>query len=141
MKISKAHATWKGTLKNGTGNAEIPSINQNVKYSFASRFEDGSGTNPEEMIATAHAQCFSMAFAMILEQNDYDPKTITTTGSIGLENVNGGFAITKSELQCEAEVEGIDGDQLQKLAEKAKSECPVSQALSISDISVKATLV
>lgn len=141
MKISKAHATWRGTLKKGEGHAEIPSLGQKVRYSFKSRFEDGSGTNPEELIATAHAQCFSMAFAGILEQNGYDPKSITTTGHVGLDNTNGGFAIARSELHCEAEVEGIGAEEFQTLAEKAKSECPVSRALAISDISVKATLL
>lgn len=141
MITSKAHATWKGTLKKGSGSAEIPSIGTTVQYSFASRFGNGKGTNPEELIAAAHAQCFSMALANILEKNEYDPKEITTTANITLDQQNGDFGITKSALHCEAEVDGIDASELQALAEEAKENCPVSRALAISDISVKATVV
>jgi len=140
MKTSQAHAVWTGTLKQGNGKATLPSIQQEVSYSASSRFGDGQGTNPEELIAAAHAQCFSMALSDFLSQEDHKPEKITTTARVTVEKADGGHRITRSELECEAVVPDLEEEEFQKLAEKAKSNCPVSKALSSLDISLKASL-
>lgn len=110
-------------------------------YSFQSRFEDGAGTNPEELIGAAHAGCFSMAFSAALSGEGHEPKRIDTNARVHLDKVGEGFAITRIELETEAEVPGIDRDAFQKLADGAKANCPVSKALAGAEISLKARLV
>lgn len=143
MKTSKANAIWQGKLKDGKGVAHIPSIGQKVNYTFSSRFENDKGTNPEELIAAAHAQCFSMAFSQFLTENGFNPVKIATSAevTIGAEEEGGGNAILRSRLICDAEVPEIEEDKFQQLAETAKNKCPVSQALSSVDISLDANLV
>jgi lipoyl-dependent peroxiredoxin len=110
-------------------------------YSFRSRFEDGAGTNPEELIGAAHAGCFSMALSAALSGEGHEPKRIDTNARVHLDKVGEGFAITRIELETEAEVPGIDGDAFQKFADGAKANCPVSKALAGAEISLKARLV
>jgi lipoyl-dependent peroxiredoxin len=140
MKTSQARAVWTGNLKQGSGKATLPSINQEVSYSASSRFGEDKGTNPEELIAAAHAQCFSMALAGLLAEEDHQPEKITTTARVTVENVDGGYKITRSQLECEVVVPGMGEDKFNRIAEKAKSNCPVSRALSSLDISLKARL-
>lgn len=133
-------AVWKGTLKNGKGNLELGSGAFDGAYSFSSRFENGKGTNPEELIGAAHAGCFSQALALGLENAGYPPDEISTIAEVSLEKSNGGFAITTIELSVEAVIEGIDQEEFQKQADAAKSDCPVSKALQGVKITLNAVL-
>ena len=109
-------------------------------YSFPSRFESGDGTNPEELIAAAHAGCYSMAFSAGLGKAGFTPKSVDTKATVTLEAVEGGFGITKIDLVMEADIPDIDEAAFQKQAEDAKNGCPVSKALAGPTISLKATL-
>ena len=110
-------------------------------YSFKSRMEDGAGTNPEELIAAAHAGCFSMALSALLSGAGHTPKRVHTTAQVHFGPVEGGFAITGIDLITEAEVPGLDDAEFQKQAAGAKQGCPVSKALSATPITLKATLL
>ena len=121
-------------MKLGSGAYEGP-------YSFSSRFENASGTNPEELIAAAEAGCFSMALSSNLEKAGHPAKRISTTAKVKLEMVDGGPKITVIELQTEADVPGIDDKAFQEQAEKTRTGCPVSKALAGTEIKLTATLV
>jgi len=110
-------------------------------YSFSSRFEEGTGTNPEELIAAAHAGCFSMAFSNGLAKAGFIPTKVQTTARVKLEKVGEGFKITTIELSTEGQVPGIDENKFRELAEGAKKNCPVSQALTGVNITLQARLV
>lgn len=109
-------------------------------YSFKSRMEDGAGTNPEELVAAAHAGCFSMALSAMLSQAGRVPTRISTAAKVSFGPVEGGFAITGIELTSEGEVPGIDDAEFQKVAQQAKEGCPISKALKAVPITLKATL-
>jgi len=141
MATRTADAEWKGSLREGQGWMRLGSGAFQGSYSFASRFEQGAGTNPEELIGAAHAGCFSMALAAGLSQAGYDPQRIHTTARVTIEQTGEGFAITKSELQTEAEVPGIDEAAFHQFAEQAKEGCPVSKALAGAQITLSAALV
>jgi osmotically inducible protein OsmC len=140
MAVRTSKAQWTGKLKDGKGKMKLGSGAFEGGYSFSSRFENGKGTNPEELIAAAHAGCFSMALAHNLEQAGYDPESISTACSVHLDKVGDGFKITSIDLQTKAKVPDIDEHEFQKHAEDAKENCPVSQALSSVEISMKAEL-
>ena len=126
----KRHATavWNGSLKEGKGRISSQSgVLNDTQYSFGSRFEEGVGTNPEELIAAAHAGCFTMKFSADLGAAGFTPDEIETTAKVSLEN----GVITKSELTCTATVPGISADQLKDIAEGAKKNCPVSKGLNM----------
>src|SRR5512142_191900 len=108
MPVREGSAVWKGDLKGGTGTMKLGSGGYHGQYSFSSRFEEGAGTNPEELIGAAHAGCFSMAFASILAKEGHTPRKISTTGKVMLEEKDGGFWISSITLICEADVPGID---------------------------------
>ena len=141
MPVRSSSARWQGPLKNGQGTMKLGSGAYEGPYSFPSRFESGQGTNPEELIAAAHAGCFSMAFSMFLGNAGYTPTRIDTTAKVHLEPAGGGFAITRIELETEAEVPGIDPNAFQEQAKAAKENCPVSKALAGTQISLTAKLV
>ncbi len=142
MPVRHSNAEWKGTLKEGSGTMKIGAGVWEGSYSFPSRFEDGSGTNPEELIAAAHAGCFSMALSAGLGKGGHNPVRVATTAKVHLSPVEGGFGITKIELVTEAEVPGIDDATFQEFAENAKKGCPVSRALAaVPEITVNAKLV
>jgi lipoyl-dependent peroxiredoxin len=127
----KASAVWKGGLKDGKGEFSAPSgIFSHVPYSFKTRFEDAPGTNPEELIAAAHASCFSMALSAQLGGANLTPENINTTANLKLEKVEGGFAITAIHLDVTAKVPNADDAAFQKAAENAKAGCPVSKVLN-----------
>jgi osmotically inducible protein OsmC len=109
-------------------------------YSFVSRFEDGAGTNPEELIAAAHAGCFSMALSAALGKAGHDPTSVETTAAVDLEKGDAGFSIARITLTTNAVVPGIDDAQFQQIAADAKANCPVSRALAGVDIVLNATL-
>ncbi|HZL34268.1 MAG TPA: OsmC family protein [Tepidisphaeraceae bacterium] len=140
MPVRNADATWDGDLKSGQGNLKLGSGAFAGKYSFTSRFEQGGGTNPEELIAAAHAGCFSMALSAGLGKAGFAPKRVHTAANVSLEKVGEGFKITKIQLVCEAQVPGIDDKAFQEIAQKTKSGCPVSQALSATPIELQAKL-
>jgi len=141
MAVRKSEAEWKGDLLKGQGTIKLGSGAFEGSYSFPSRFESGQGTNPEELIAAAHAGCFSMALSAGLGKAGFTPTRIHTTAAVHLEKVGEGFAITRIELESEAQIPGIDDKTFQEHAEGAKKGCPVSKALAGTQISLKAKLV
>jgi osmotically inducible protein OsmC len=140
MAVRSAEAEWKGALREGAGKMKLGSGAYEGSYSFASRFEEGKGTNPEELIAAAHAGCFSMALSAGLTKAGHPPTRVHTTARVHLEKVGEGFGITRIELTTEAQVPGIDNKAFQEQAEGAKKGCPVSKALAGAQISLTATL-
>ncbi|MDD4144398.1 MAG: OsmC family protein [Prolixibacteraceae bacterium] len=141
MKTRNAHALWKGNLKHGTGTLKLDSLEREFQYNFVSRFEEGEFTNPEELIAAAHAGCFSQAFSMLLTEKGFEPVSISTTAKVKLVKVEDGFRISESFLVTEADVPGIEENLFQEIAHIAKTNCPVSQALSSIDIKMEASLI
>jgi len=141
MTTRSSEAEWKGTLKEGQGTVKLGSGSFEGQYSFPSRFEDGKGTNPEELIAAAHAGCFSMALSAGLSKDGITPKRVHTVAKVTLDKVGEGFAITTIELETEAEVPGLDNAKFLEYAEAAKKGCPVSKALAGTDIKLNAKLL
>jgi lipoyl-dependent peroxiredoxin len=141
MATRTAKAQWNGNLQAGNGNMSFGSGAWSGNYSFASRFENGAGTNPEELIGAAIAGCFSMAFSNGLAKAGFAPKRVSTTATVHLDKGEAGFAITPIELKTEAEVPGIDAAKFQELANDAKKNCPVSKALAGAEIKLDAKLV
>jgi lipoyl-dependent peroxiredoxin len=134
-------AVWKGDLQGGEGNLTVGDGVFEGAYSFKSRFEEGEGTNPEELIAAAHAACFAMAFSDILAQNGHEPESVDARARAVLKEVDGAPTIARIELTAEGSVPGIDEDDFQRFAEEAKKSCPVSRALaSVPEIRLEATL-
>lgn len=132
-----ATAVWNGTIKEGSGHLTTGSkVLDQIQYSFNSRFAEGTGTNPEELMAAAHAGCFTMKLSGDLTEAGFIPDTLETTGTITLEN----GVITGSHLVVEASIPGISKDQFQEIAASSKANCPVSKAYSI-DITLEASLV
>lgn len=135
-----ASAEWKGGLKDGTGTISTDSgVLANTQYSFSTRFEDGKGTNPEELIAAAHAGCFSMALSGQLGQAGLTAESIRTTASVKLEKTDAGFAITSVHLEVTARVPGADQQAFTTAANNAKAGCPVSKVLN-AEITMNASL-
>jgi osmotically inducible protein OsmC len=129
MPTRHSSAVWKGTLKNGSGQVTVGKGIFEGAYSFASRFEDGTGTNPEEMIAAAHAACLSMALSAGLERGGTPAERVATRASCTLEKVGEAFRITKMRLEVRGRVPGLSAAAFKEAAEKAKDGCPVSNAL------------
>jgi osmotically inducible protein OsmC len=140
MPVRSAVAVWEGNLKKGKGTVKLGSGAFEGSYSFASRFEKGAGTNPEELIAAAHAGCFSMALSMMLENAGYTIDAIRTIAKVHIDKANEGFKITTIELETEGKVPGIDEATFLKHAEAAKKNCPVSMALTGAQIELQARL-
>jgi osmotically inducible protein OsmC len=140
MPTLNAEAAWEGDLKSGRGTVKLGSGAFEGNYSFSSRFETGTGTNPEELIAAAHAGCYSMALAHALSQAKFPPRRVHTTAKVHLEKSGDGFAIPRIELQTDADVPGIDERAFQQHAETAKQDCPVSKLLAAAKITLQARL-
>ncbi|HKN46501.1 MAG TPA: OsmC family protein [Candidatus Polarisedimenticolia bacterium] len=140
MSTRKATAVWEGSLKEGSGRVSLGSGAFEGAYSFRSRFEDGAGTNPEELIGAAHAGCFSMALSAGLGRAGFTPKRIRTEAKVHLEKVGDAFRITRIDLATEADVPKIDAKTFEEQAEAAKKGCPVSAALAGVQISLSARL-
>ncbi|HYG70935.1 MAG TPA: OsmC family protein [Actinomycetota bacterium] len=130
MPTRSASAKWDGTLKEGSGRIEMATGAWEGPYSWSSRFEEAQGTNPEELIAAAHAGCFSMKFAGDLGAAGFDPTSVRTTANVRLEKGEAGWNIVAIELDSEVQVDGIDDARFQEIAEQAKAACPVSKALA-----------
>jgi osmotically inducible protein OsmC len=133
-KVRSAQAEWQGNLTAGKGRISLESGAFEGNYNFSSRFETGSGTNPEELIAGAHAGCFSMALAHGLTSAGHPPTRITTTAKVHIERQEGGFVIPLIELETEGDVPGIDEETFRQQAQTAKNGCPVSRALAGPEI-------
>lgn len=141
MPVRTAEAVWEGNLKEGKGKMKLGSGAYEGGYSFASRFADGTGTNPEELIGAAHAGCFSMAFSLFLENAGARPESVQTTAKVHIDKVGEGFKITAIDLETEVRAQGIDEKKFLEQAEAAKKGCPVSQALAGVEIRLKAKLL
>jgi osmotically inducible protein OsmC len=141
MVARKSDAEWQGDLRSGKGRMSLGSGAFSGSYSFPSRFESGEGTNPEELIAAAHAGCFSMALAHALSTAGHAPERIHTTATVQLEQQGAGFAITRIRLETEARVPGLDAAAFQEQARGAKENCPVSKALAGTTIELDAKLL
>ena len=136
----KASAVWQGGLKDGKGSISTDSgVLSNTQYSFSTRFENGIGTNPEELIAAAHAGCFSMALSAQLGEAGIKPQKIETTATVTLDKVEGGFAVTESHLEVKVTIPGGDQAAFEKAANNAKAGCPISKLLN-AKISMNASL-
>lgn len=141
MPVRTAQAAWTGSLKDGSGRMALGSGAWEGQYSFTSRFEEGVGTNPEELIGAAHAGCFSMALTGALGRAGFNPQRVETTARVHLEKGEAGFRISKIELHTQAHVPGIDEAAFQEQAKGAKANCPVSKALAGVAIELDAKLV
>jgi lipoyl-dependent peroxiredoxin len=142
MKITRTgSAAWQGGLKDGKGTISTESgALKSYPYGFASRFEGQRGSNPEELIAAAHAACFTMALSLILGEAKLTAAQMDTTAKVAIEQVEGGFAITEVHLALKARIPGADQATFEKLAAKAKAGCPVSKLLK-AEITLEATLL
>jgi osmotically inducible protein OsmC len=127
----KASAVWHGGLKDGKGSISTESgVLKQTQYSFSTRFENGIGTNPEELIAAAHAGCFSMAFSAELGRAGFTPESIFTTATVTLDKTDAGFTVTESNLEMTAKIPGIDEEKFTAIANGAKAGCPISRLLN-----------
>ena len=138
MATRKATAIWKGTLKEGNGVMKYGQVEG--PFTFASRFEEGKGTNPEELVGAAHSGCFSMFLAAILSKDSFKPNSIQTTALIHLGE-DDGPKITRIDLDCEAEVPGLDAAKFAEYAKTAKEKCPISRLFAGTEINLSAKLI
>jgi osmotically inducible protein OsmC len=140
MPVRNAEAEWKGDLKGGAGTLSSASGALNGKYSFASRFEEGTGTNPEELIGAALASCYSMALANNLAQAGHKPDSVRTSAKVHLEKTDKGQTVTHIDLTTRAKVPGLDAGTLNEKAEATRTTCPMARALGAVQINVDAKL-
>lgn len=141
MAVRLSQAQWNGNLREGHGTMKVGAGVYEGPYSFASRFADNGGTNPEELIGAAHAGCFSMALAGDLAAAGFRPESIRTTAKVHIERAGEGWEITKIELESEAHIQDIDDPTFQRFADGAKKGCPVSKALAAVPIELAARLI
>lgn len=142
MPTRVSNATWKGDLKQGSGVMKVGKDGYEGPFTYVSRFEEGEGTNPEELLGAAHAGCYSMFLAALLSADGYIPNTVKTSATVHIGSVDGAPTIHTIELYCEADVPEIDDSDFLKYAEDAKAGCPVSKALAaVHVITLRACLV
>lgn len=141
MPTRKSEAKWQGNLQTGKGHIKLGSGAFEGDYSFGTRFENQAGTNPEELVAAAHAGCFSMALSFMLSTAGFTPDYVNTTAAVRLDKVGEGFKVTGIELSTEGKVPNLDEAKFKEFAEKAKKECPISQLLSGAPITLQAKFV
>jgi osmotically inducible protein OsmC len=140
MPTRTAQAKWEGSIGEGSGTMALGSGAFEGPYSFKSRMQDGSGTNPEELLGAAHAGCFSMALSVILSMGDTPPESIETSAKVHFEKVGDGWGITLVALTTRGRVPGLDQEGFEKATQAAKENCPVSKALTGTEITLEATL-
>jgi osmotically inducible protein OsmC len=140
MPVRTANARWEGSLTEGKGTMRLGGGAFEGAYSFASRFEEGEGTNPEELIGAAHAGCFSMALSGALGRAGHDPESIETSARVHIDKQDAGFTITRIELRTAVSAPGLSEEDFQTQAEQAKADCPVSRALTGVEIELEAEL-
>lgn len=136
-----AEATWSGNLREGRGEMRLGSGIWEGSYSFKTRMEDEPGSNPEELIGAALAGCFSMALSHAIAEAGYQPQRVHTEAEVDFGPGNGGYEISRIELDLEAEIPGIGEDEFQHLAEEARTGCPVSKALAGTEITLRTNLI
>ncbi len=142
MPVRNAEAIWNGTLKEGSGQMKLGSGAYEGAFSYATRFEEEPGTNPEELIGAAHAGCFSMFLSALLTNAGFSPESIQTSAKVHLGREGNAPAITKIELDTEANIPGLSEEEFQQFASQAKAGCPVSKALAgVSEVVLNARLV
>ena len=139
MSTRTAKAKWNGTLKDGAGTMNFSDYNG--PYTFASRFEEGKGTNPEELIGAAHAGCYSMFLSALIGGENLSPESISTTATVHLDKDDIGPVISTIELDCEVKCEGLSSEKFDELAAAAKAKCPVSRLVAAANIILNATLI
>jgi osmotically inducible protein OsmC len=141
MAERKATATWQGSLQDGKGTMALGTGAWEGPFSFRSRFEEGEGSNPEELIAAAHAGCFSMAFSAELGKDGITPESVETTANVSLRNIDGAPTIARIGLTTTVTAPGGDDGQIREAADRAKAGCPVSRALaSVNEIDLDLTV-
>ena len=140
MPTREANAVWSGNLQAGEGTVKVGSGALEGKYTVPGRFESGDGTNPEELLGASHAGCYSMQLAAFLSEAGFEPESVDTTAKVTLSKDGDGFSISKIALTTKAKVPGIDESTFMEHANKAKTNCPISKALSATDISLDASL-
>ena len=141
MATRNGSAEWKGDLQSGSGDLTVGDGVFEGQYSFASRFEEGEGTNPEELIAAAHAACLAMALSNILAEDGHTPDSVRTRAQVHLRNVDGAPTLARIDIDVEGRVPGLSDEEFRAYAERAKRECPVSRALAgVPDIALQARL-
>ena len=141
MVMRTATAEWRGRVRDGAGTVSLGSGAFQGSYSFGSRFEEGAGTNPEELLGAAHASCFSMALSLLLTEAGYMPTRIRTAAQVRIERSGNGFAITHIALATDGDVPGLDARTFAAHAEVASKSCPISKALAAVDITLTAELL
>lgn len=141
MPIRQAEAIWEGNLRDGRGTMKLGSDSFEGSYSYPSRFEEGKGTNPEELLGAAHAGCFSMALSSALGRAGYSPVKVKTEAAVHLEKLEAGFTIVRIDLKTEAKVPNIDEEKFLEIADGAKKNCPISRALAVPTINLEAKLL
>jgi lipoyl-dependent peroxiredoxin len=142
MTARNGSAEWHGDLQSGSGNVTVGDGVFEGAYSYESRFAEGEGTNPEQLIAAAHAACFTMALANALSGAGHPPESVRTNARVHLRNIDGAPTLTRIDLQTEGNVLGVDDQEFQRYAQEAKSNCPVSRALAgVPEIVLSATLM
>ena len=141
MATRNGSAEWRGDLQQGSGTLRVGDGVFEGNYSFASRFEEGEGTNPEELIAAAHAACFAMALSGILAENGHPPDAVRAQARVQLRNIDGAPTLARIDLDVEAQAPGLDDEAFQRHAQEAKEGCPVSRALAaVPEIALNARL-
>jgi len=138
MLVRRASATWHGSIGEGHGHMQFG--NFEGSYSVASRFADGEGTNPEELLGAAHAGCFSMALSSGLSAAGHPPISVETSAQVHIDKLEAGWTVTRVHLVTKAEVAGLEAEAFQEIAENAKSNCPISRALAAVEITMEASL-
>jgi osmotically inducible protein OsmC len=139
MSVRTANAQWNGTLKDGSGTMKFSDYNG--PFTFASRFEEGKGTNPEELVGAAHAGCFSMFLSALISGEDLVPESVETTAKVHLGKDETGPLITTIVLTSEVKCDGLSQDKFHELAAAAKAKCPISRLVAAADIQLNATLL
>ena len=141
MPTRNASAEWQGDFKRGAGKVAVGSGAFDLPYNFSGRFEDGGGTNPEELLGAAHASCFAMALSVGLTQAGNPPDALSVAAKVTIDQVEGGFEITRIDLTVRGKVPGVDADGFQQAAQGAKENCPLSKALAaVKEITLDASL-
>lgn len=139
MSIRSAKSTWNGTLKDGKGTMNFS--NYSGPYTFASRFEEGDGTNPEELVGAAHSGCYSMFLSALIAGEGLNPDTIETTAKVHLGKDEVGPLVTNIELICQVKCDGLSQEKFEELAAAAKAKCPISRLVAAADIQLTASLL
>ena len=139
MSVRTAKSMWHGTLKEGKGTMNFS--NYSGPYTYKSRFEEGSGTNPEELVGAAHSGCYSMFLAALISGEGFDPESVETTARVHLGKDETGPVVTTIELDCQVKCEGLSREKFSELSQAAKEKCPISRLVAAADVKLNAVLL